>query len=282
MSLTIADLRKKKLEGHKIAMVTAYDYSMARLCDEAGADMILVGDSLGMVMLGLPDTVSVTMDDMVHHSRAVARGTNNAFVLADMPFLSVRTGERDAMINAGRLMAEGRAQGVKMEGGRELCGLVEKLTRAGIPVMGHLGLMPQSVNTAGGYHVQAREALAAKRLVEDAIALDQAGAFGLVLECVPGELARMVSERVSGITIGIGAGPHCDGQVLVLHDFLGLYEEMRPKFVKRFANAGAIMREGIAAYCENVANGSFPDDSHSFAMKPEVVAELERLLSDRS
>lgn len=279
MPFTIADLHKKKLEGRKIAMVTAYDYSMAKLCDEAGADMILVGDSLGMVMLGYPDTVSVTMDDMVHHSKAVARGTKNAFLLTDMPFLSVRTGERDAILNAGRLMAEGRAQGVKIEGGRELCGLVEKLTRAGIPVMSHLGLMPQTVNTAGGYRVQAREAEAARRLIEDAVALDEAGAFGILLECVPRELAKMVSERVSGLTIGIGAGPHCDGQVLVLHDFLGLYEDMRPKFVKRFANAGAVMREGVAAYCENVASGAFPDDAHSFSMKPEVVTQLEGMLA---
>lgn len=274
MAITLTHIQARKAAGEKICMVTAYDYTMARLCSAAGADILLVGDSLGMVMLGYPDTVSVTMDDMIHHSRAVARGADGPFVLTDMPFMSVRTGHDEAMRNAGRLMAEGRANGVKIEGGRELAPLVSDMVRAGIPVMAHLGLTPQSVNALGGYRVQAKARDAAERLVEDAIALDEAGAFGIVLECVPDSLAALVTRLVQGVTIGIGAGAGCDGQVLVLQDLLGMYTDMTPKFVRRFADAGACIREGVSAYCAAVRSGSFPTAAHSFTMDAGVCEEL--------
>lgn len=274
MSITLTTLQRKKAAGEKLCMVTAYDYTMARLCAAGGADILLVGDSLGMVMLGYPDTVSVTMDDMVHHSKAVARGAEGCFVLTDMPFLSVRTGHNDAMRNAGRLMAEGRANGVKIEGGRELAPLVTDMVQAGIPVMAHLGLTPQAVNALGGFKVQAKALDAAERLLEDAIALDEAGAFGIVLECVPDRLAALVSRHVQGVTIGIGAGAGCDGQVLVLQDMLGMYTEMKPKFVRRFAEAGSCIREGVAAYCAAVRSGDFPAAAQSFAMDDAVFAQL--------
>lgn len=264
-----------KNEGRKIAMVTAYDYSMAKLCAEAGADMLLVGDSLGMVMLGYDSTLRVTMDDMVHHSAAVSRGAGDAFVVTDMPFMACRTGMRDALVNAGRIMAEGRAQAVKIEGGEELCPMVTAMVNAGIPVMGHLGLTPQSVHALGGYRVQARDREAAQKLLNDARALDRAGAFALVLECVPAPLAKLVTQSVSCFTIGIGAGPDCDGQVLVLQDMLGMYSDMCPRFVKRFADVGAKVREGVSGYCEAVRSGSFPDAAHSFTMERSVVDALE-------
>ena len=274
MKQTIITLQNKKKAGEKIAMLTAYDYSMARLCAEAGCDMLLVGDSLGMVMLGYPDTVSVTMDDMVHHTRAVSRGQGDAFLVADMPFMSYRTGIRDALNNATRLMAEGRCQAVKIEGGSELCELVRQLKQGGIPVVGHLGLTPQSVNTLGGYKVQAKEGEAATRLLHDALALDAAGVMGIVLECVPRELARLVTEKVSCFTIGIGAGPDCDGQVLVLQDMLSMYSEFRPKFVQAFADVGSAVKEGVRAYCTAVREGFFPDDRHSFAMDKAVLEKI--------
>ncbi len=277
MKQTIITLQNKKKSGEKITMLTAYDYSMARLCAEAGCDMLLVGDSLGMVMLGYPDTVSVTMDDMIHHTRAVSRGCGDAFLVADMPFMSYRTGIRDALVNAARLMAEGRCQAVKIEGGSELCDLVRQLKLGGIPVVGHLGLTPQSVNTLGGYKVQARQEEAAARLLRDAKALDEAGVMGIVLECVPRELARLVTEEISCFTIGIGAGPDCDGQVLVLQDMLSMYSEFRPKFVQSFADVGAAVKDGVRAYCAAVQDGTFPDDSHSFTMDKAI---LEKIASD--
>ena len=281
MKQTIITLQNKKKAGEKIAMLTAYDYSMARLCAEAGCDMLLVGDSLGMVMLGYPDTVSVTMDDMVHHTRAVSRGQGDAFLVADMPFMSYRTGIRDALINATRLMAEGRCQAVKIEGGSELCELVRQLKQGGIPVVGHLGLTPQSVNTLGGYKVQAKEGEAATRLLHDALALDAAGVMGIVLECVPRELARLVTEKVSCFTIGIGAGPDCDGQVLVLQDMLSMYSEFRPKFVQSFADVGSAVKEGVRAYCTAVREGSFPDDRHSFTMDSSILEKIAAGCSKR-
>ncbi len=274
MKQTIITLQNKKRNGEKISMLTAYDYSMARLCAEAGCDMLLVGDSLGMVMLGYPDTVSVTMDEMIHHTRAVSRGQGDAFLVADMPFMSYRTGIRDALINATRLMAEGRCQAVKMEGGSELCELVRQLKNGGIPVVGHLGLTPQSVNTLGGYKVQAREEEAAAGLLHDAMALDEAGVMGIVLECVPRGLARLVTEKVSCFTIGIGAGPDCDGQVLVLQDMLSMYSEFRPKFVQSFAEVGSAIKDGVRAYCAAVQDGTFPADSHSFTMDKAILEKI--------
>lgn len=278
MKQTVATLQKKKRDGEKIAMITAYDYTMARLCNEAGVDMILVGDSLGMVMLGYEDTVSVTMEDMIHHSRAVARGSASALVVTDMPFMSYRTGREEALRNAGRLLAEGRAQAVKLEGGAELADLVRDMVCCGIPVVGHLGLTPQSVNTLGGYRVQAREEASALRLLEDARALEAAGVFALVLECVPSPLAALVTQSVSCITIGIGAGPHCDGQVLVGQDLLAMYSNLCPRFVRHFAEAGTVIRDGVAKYCACVRDGSFPGTEHSFAMDAEVLLRLRQRL----
>lgn len=275
---TILTLQQKKQAGEKIAMVTAYDYTMAKLCAEAGCDMLLVGDSLGMVMLGYPDTVSVTMEDMIHHTKAVSRGQGDAFLVADMPFMSYRTGMHDALVNASRLMSEGRAQAVKMEGGAELCELIVKLNRGGIPVVGHLGLTPQSVNTLGGYKVQGKGEAAAEELICNACALDEAGVMGIVLECVPRELAKIVTEKVSCFTIGIGAGADCDGQVLVLQDLLSMFSGFKPKFVQSFADVGSAVKGGVQSYCEAVRSGVFPDDAHSFTMDAAILKTICRNL----
>lgn len=275
MKNTVTSLLERKNRGEKIAMVTAYDYTMARLVSAAGADMILVGDSLGMVMMGMPDTVSVTMDDMVHHTLCVSRGSNDALLVGDMPFLSFQVSVEDAVRNAGRLMKEGRAHAVKLEGGREVCPQVRAMTQAGIPVMGHIGLTPQSLNTLGGFHVQGKNVAAAQKLLDDARALDEAGAFGMVLECVPDLLAERITREVSCMTIGIGAGPHCSGQVLVGQDLLGMFSDFVPKFVKHFANVGDEVKKGVAAYCGEVKAGTFPDDAHSFHISKEIVDSLK-------
>lgn len=275
MKNTVTSLLERKNRGEKIAMVTAYDYTMARLVSAAGADMILVGDSLGMVMMGMPDTVSVTMDDMVRHTLCVSRGSGDALLVGDMPFLSFQVSVEDAVRNAGRLMKEGRAHAVKLEGGREVCPQVRAMTQAGIPVMGHIGLTPQSLNTLGGFHVQGKNVAAAQKLLDDARALDEAGAFGMVLECVPDLLAERITREVSCMTIGIGAGPHCSGQVLVGQDLLGMFSDFVPKFVKHFANVGDEVKKGVAAYCGEVKAGTFPDDAHSFHISKEIVDSLK-------
>ena len=275
MKNTVTSLLERKNRGEKIAMVTAYDYTMARLVSAAGADMILVGDSLGMVMMGMPDTVSVTMDDMVHHTLCVSRGSGDALLVGDMPFLSFQVSVEDAVRNAGRLMKEGRAHAVKLEGGREVCPQVRAMTQAGIPVMGHIGLTPQSLNTLGGFHVQGKNVAAAQKLLDDARALDEAGAFGMVLECVPDLLAERITREVSCMTIGIGAGPHCSGQVLVGQDLLGMFSDFVPKFVKHFANVGDEVKKGVAAYCGEVKAGTFPDDAHSLHISKEIVDSLK-------
>jgi 3-methyl-2-oxobutanoate hydroxymethyltransferase len=247
-----------KLRGEKIAMLTAYDALMARCLDRAGVDILLVGDSVGMVLLGFDTTLSVTLDMMVHHTRAVSRGAQRALVLADLPFLSYQIGPAEALRNAGRLIQEGGAQAVKIEGGQRNAETVERLVGAGIPVMGHLGLMPQSVHQLGGYRQQARSEEDAVLLLEDARALQQAGVFALVLECIPSKVARTVTEALSIPTIGIGAGPHCDGQVLVTHDALGLTGDAAPSFVKQFAHLGTLMAEGVKEYIQEVKDGRFP------------------------
>lgn len=275
MKNTVTSLLERKNKGGKIAMITAYDYTMARLVSAAGADMILVGDSLGMVMMGLPDTVSVTMDDMVHHTQCVSRGAGDALLVSDMPFLSFQVSVEGAVRNAGRLMKEGRANAVKLEGGREVCPQVRAMTQAGIPVMGHIGLTPQSLNTLGGFHVQGKNVTAAQKLLDDARALDEAGAFGIVLECVPDLLAGRITREVSCMTIGIGAGALCSGQVLVGQDLLGMFSDFVPKFVKHFANVGDEVKKGVAAYCGEVKAGTFPDDAHSFHISKEIVDSLK-------
>lgn len=266
MKKTIAVFKELKLQNKKITMLTAYDYSTARLVDSCDIDGILVGDSLGMVCLGYKDTLGVTMEDMLHHTRAAARGVENALLIGDLPFMSYHASLYEAVKNAGRLVQEGHAEAVKLEGGADVTRQVRAIVRAQIPVMGHIGLTPQSVNMFGGFKVQGRELEAAKKLIDAAKSLEDAGAFAIVLECIPEALAEKITEAVSIPAIGIGAGAGCDGQVLVYHDVLGMISDFRPKFVKTFANTGEIIKEGIKKYAEEVRNGRFPGKEHTFSM----------------
>jgi 3-methyl-2-oxobutanoate hydroxymethyltransferase len=257
--ITVPAIRAMK-GAKRIGMITAYDYPSAKVADAAGSDIILVGDSLGMVVLGYPDTLSVTVDDMIHHTRAAVRGAAQALVVGDMPYLSYHLSVEESVRNAGRFIQAG-AQAVKVEGGKpSRIRIIEAILDAEVPVMGHIGLTPQSVNTMGGFKLQGKNLDDARRLVEEAQALDQAGCFSIVLECVPSELAAMITERVSVPTIGIGAGPACDGQVLVFHDLLGMYDGHKAKFVRRYANIADEMRVAIEHYLADVREGSFPDD----------------------
>ena len=274
MKKKVSTVRKQKENGEKITMLTAYDYSTAKLMDEAGIDMILVGDSLGMVMLGYEDTVSVTMEDMIHHTAAVSRGTKNAMVVADMPFMSYQTSVYDAVVNAGRLMQQGRCHAVKLEGGSVVCPQIKAITDASIPVVAHIGLTPQSVNAMGGFKVQGKSEEAARKLIEEAKAVEEAGAFAVVLECVPAKLAEMISQKLTIPTIGIGAGAGCDGQVLVYQDMLALFSDLKPKFVKHFADAGSVMKAGFRAYIEEVQAGTFPAEEHTFKIDEDVINKL--------
>ena len=274
MKTTVADFLSMKKNGEKITMVTAYDYSTAKLIDNSGINSILVGDSLGMVMLGYPDTVSVTMEDMLHHVKAVSRGTENALVICDMPFMSYQTSVYDAVVNAGRLMKEGRAGAVKLEGGKEYAEHVRAIVNASIPVCGHIGMTPQSVNAFGGFKVQGKTEEAARKLVEDAIALQEAGAFAVVIECVPHKLAEYISEILSIPTIGIGAGNGCSGQVLVYQDMLGMYSDFTPKFVKKFANVGDVMTDAFKSYSDEVKTGNFPTEEHSFKIDDDIIDKI--------
>lgn len=266
--VTIQTLRRMKERGEKITMLTAYDYPLARAVDEAGVDVILVGDSLGMVVLGYPTTLPVTMDEMVHHCKAVARAVSRPLLIGDLPFMAYQVSREDALRNAGRLVKEGGMAAVKLEGGREVLGAVEALVAAGIPVMGHLGLTPQAYHRMGGYRVQARSPEAADRLLKDAASLERAGIFSVVLEGIPAEVARRVTEAVSVPTIGIGAGPWCDGQVLVAHDMLGLQEELSPKFVKRYAQARQLFIQAMRQFRDEVRAGTFPGPEHSYHLDP--------------
>jgi 3-methyl-2-oxobutanoate hydroxymethyltransferase len=272
--ITTTALRAAKAARRPIVMITAYDAPSARLVDEAGVDVILVGDSLGMVVLGHDSTLPVTMDDMVYHTRAVVRGATRALVVADMPFMSFQLTAEEALRNAGRLMSEGGAHAVKLEGGAAVVPTVARITGAGIPVMGHVGLTPQSVHQMGGYKVQAREAAAALTLLEDCRAMQDAGAFAIVLECIPTELAAMVSAELDIPTIGIGAGAGCDGQVQVFHDLLGLGGEFAPRHAKRYADIGAAIRSAVETYANDVRDGAFPTAAESSAMDSAVVAEV--------
>lgn len=274
MKNTVITFQEAKKKGEKLTMLTAYDYSMAKMIDKAGVESILVGDSLGMVILGYPDTLSVTMADMIHHTAAVSRGVENALVIADMPFMSYQTSVHDAVVNAGRLIKEGRANAVKLEGGAEFSEHIQAIVRASIPVMGHIGLTPQSVNALGGFKVQGKDEKAARKLIEDAKHIEQAGAFAIVLECVPAQLAEIITRELSIPTIGIGAGAGCDGQVLVYQDMLGIYNDITPKFVKRFAEAGTVMEEGIKEYIAEVRTGSFPSDKHIFNIDRQIIDNL--------
>ena len=260
----ISDLQQKKKNKHAITMLTAYDYPSATLVDEAGLDIILVGDSVAMTVLGYPDTVSITVDEMVHHCKAVARGAKRAFLIGDMPFLSYQIDAKEAIRNAGRFIKEARMDAVKLEGGREVIESVRAIIDAGIPVMGHLGLTPQTATKLGGYKVQGKTEKSAKRMLEDAVSLEQAGCFALVLEAVPSKLAESITAEINIPTIGIGAGPACDGQVLVFHDILGLFDQFTPKFVKQYANLREPILNAIRTYRQEVESGAFPTDSHSF------------------
>ncbi len=265
--VTIHSLKRLKQIGQKICMVTAYDAAFARIFDEAGADVILVGDSLGMVVQGHDSTLPVTMDQMVYHCAAVTRGAKRAHVVGDLPFMSYQTSVDEAVKNAGRLVAEGRAESVKLEGGEEFAETVERIVRASIPVMGHLGLTPQSVHKMGGYLVQGRDEQSARRILHDAVALQQAGCYALVLEGVPLELGQAITEKLSIPTIGIGAGPHCDGQVLVCYDLLGMNPDFKPKFVKQYANLHEGIHQAAQTFFSEVRSEAFPDEAHSFKSK---------------
>lgn len=274
MKNTVQTFKEAKNNHMKLAMLTAYDYSTAKLQDEAGIHGILVGDSLGNVILGYEDTISVTMEDMIHHGAAVARGAKNALVVVDMPFMSYQTSVYDAVVNAGRLMKEGRANAVKLEGGVSVCPQIKAITDAGIPVMAHLGLTPQSINAFGGFKVQGKNEAAARKLIDDAKAVEEAGAFALVLECVPAKLAKIISEQLTIPTIGIGAGAGCDGQILVYQDMLGMFSDYTPKFVKRFAEVGSVMKEAFANYIKEVQAETYPAEEHTFKIDDEVLGKL--------
>ncbi len=276
--ITVRDIKAMKRRGEKIVMLTAYDYSTARILDEAGIHILLVGDSLGMVVLGYESTIPVTMDEMLPHVKAVARGAKRAHVVADMPFMSYQTGPEEALRNAARFLKEGGAQSVKLEGGQEVAEIVHRLTLAGIPVMGHLGLTPQSIHQLGGYHVRGKTKEQAAKLIADAIALEEAGAYSIVLESVPAPLARVITQRLHIPTIGIGAGPWCDGQVQVIHDILGLYPDFVPRHAKQYLRLGDLIRQAVTSYAREVAEGTFPGSEHSHSMDEETLAEVLALV----
>lgn len=276
MKNTVLTMQKQKEQGDKISMLTAYDYSTAKLMDQAGINSLLVGDSLGMVMLGYEDTLSVTMEDMIHHSRAVANGAQNALVVTDLPFMSYHISIPEAVANAGRLIKEGHSAAVKLEGGEAFSKTIQAITRASIPVMGHIGLTPQSIHAFGGFKVQGKTIEAAQKILQDALAVEKAGAFAIVLEAIPADLAALITKKLTIPTIGIGAGNQTDGQVLVYQDMLGMYGEMQPKFVKRYADLGAEMNSAIQHYKTEIQQEQFPAAEHTFCIAPEIIAALEK------
>jgi len=277
--ITTITLREMKARGERITVLSAYDHPTARMIDEAGIDVVLVGDSLGNVILGYKDTLAVTMDEMIHHTKAVARAVKRALVVGDMPFMSYQASVADAIRNAGRFLKEGHAEAVKIEGGRAMVEKVEAIVQSGIPVMGHLGLTPQWIHQLGGFKVSGKTEAAARAILEDAKRLEGAGAFSIVLECVPWQLAKLVTEKCSVPTIGIGSGPHCDGQVLVLHDLLGLAGPHVPKFVKRYAQLEGVIGKAIAEFRKEVKTGKFPSLEHSYEMPGD---ELKKLLKSKA
>jgi len=271
--VSILDLQAYKNRGEKFSMVTAYDYPTALVADKAEIDVVLVGDSLAMVVLGLPNTVSITMDEMLHHCRAVARGAKRAFLVGDMPFMSY-TNADEAVHNAGRFLKEAGMEAVKLEGGEHVAPIVDAVVRAGIPVMGHIGLTPQTVSKLGGFKVQGKDAATVRQLIADAKALQDAGCFSIVLEAIPARVAKLITEAVTVPTIGIGAGPHCDAQVLVMHDMVGLFDRFVPKFVKQYAQLQPLMVDALRQYKAEVAAGTFPAAEHSYTIKDEVLEQL--------
>jgi len=274
MPITINKIQDLKNAGEKIVMLTAYDYSTAKVVDEAGAHLILVGDTLGMVILGYSTTIPVTMDEMLHHVKAVVRGTVNALVIGDMPFMTYQTSPKDALRNAGRMLKEGGCQAVKLEGGAVMAETTRRIVGSGIPVMGHIGLTPQSIHQLGGHRVQGKTTDTARRLLGDALALEQAGAFAIVLELVPIQLAKLITSKLRIPTIGIGAGPYCDGQVLVINDMLGLFTDFVPKHTKQYARLASTMKDAVSQYCAEVKSGAFPSDEHAASMDESLLKDL--------
>ena len=278
MKNTVATFKKAKETGEKITMLTAYDYSTARLMDEAGVNSILVGDSLGNVMLGYENTLSVTMEDMIHHIKAVKRGVKNALIVGDMPFMSYQVSTEQAVENAGRLIKEGGADVVKLEGGADVCDQIEAIVKATIPVCAHIGLTPQSINAFGGFKVQGKSIEAAQKLIDDALAVEEAGAFAVVIEGVPAEIAAIITEKLSIPTIGIGAGAGCDGQVLIYQDMLAMFSDFTPKFVKKYAEVGQIMSNAFKTFIKEVKDGTFPQKEHTYKIDSSVVDELNKTI----
>ena len=278
---TIQEFQDRADTGEKIVMITAYDYTSAKIIESAGIDFILVGDSLGQVVLGYDSTVQVSLDDILHHLKAVTRGTEKAHIVADMPFMTFQINSESAISNAGKLLHHGGAQSVKIEGGEYMCPTISKIVDAGIPVMGHLGLTPQSHNQLGGYHLQAKTLSSAEKIIADALAVESAGAFSLVLESIPSEVAKIVTDELKIPTIGIGAGPHCNGQIQVFHDLLGLFSDFRPKHAGRYSNLSKTIRDSICKYSIDVQNVDFPTNDHSFKVKAELISQLESRLSSK-
>jgi len=278
--VTVLEVQQAKAEGRKLVMVTAYDYPLGLLAAEAGVDIVLVGDSLGMVVMGLEGTVEVTMEDMIHHTKAVVRGCKSPLIVGDMPFMSYNTSIREAIINAGRLVKEGGCEVIKLEGGVDFAPTVGAIVKAGIPVMGHIGLTPQTASALGGFKIQGRDASAAKQIVDDARALEDAGVFSMILEAVPSPLGQLIAESVEVPVIGIGAGPDVDGQVLVFHDVVGLYDRFVPKFVKQYAKVRAVMLDALNEYKQEVMAVKFPGPEHSFKMPDDALEQLKNLVSE--
>jgi 3-methyl-2-oxobutanoate hydroxymethyltransferase len=281
-TITILDLQNKKEKHEPITMLTAYDYPTGLLVDQAGIDIILVGDSLAMVVLGRENTVSVTMDEMLHHCKAVALGAKYPLLVGDMPFLSYQVDVKEAIRNAGRFLKEGGMDVVKLEGGRDMAPTVKAIVNAGIPVMGHIGLTPQSISKLGGYRVQGKDVATARALIDDALALEEAGAFSLILEAIPSPVAKLITERVTIPTIGIGAGPDCDGQVLVIHDLIGLFDRFVPKFVKQYASIRPDIVEALKTYRDEVIAGTFPGPEHGYSMSDEALQALLKEVGEQS
>lgn len=273
--ITVRQIAEMKRQGEKIPMITAYDYTTAAIADAAGIPVVLVGDSLGMVVLGYESTIPVTLDDIIHHTKMVARGNRNSLIVADLPFMTYQIDPAQALRNAARLLQEGSAHTVKLEGGENVADTVRRIVECDIPVMGHVGVTPQSVNAFGGYRVRGRSVEQARRILRDALALEDAGAYAVVLELVPAPLSRLITERLSIPTIGIGAGPHCDGQVQVLHDMLGLFTDFVPRHAKRYANLGETIKEAFDQYSVEVRDGSFPTDKESFGMDETILDQLK-------
>ena len=276
--VSVLDVRQAKKEGRKLTMLTAYDYPLGLMAAESEVDIVLVGDSLGMVVMGLDGTVAVTMEDMIHHIKAVVRGCKGPLIVGDMPFMSYNTSIRDAIINAGRLMKEGGCDVVKLEGGVDFAGTIGAIVKAGIPVQGHIGLTPQTASALGGFKMQGKDASAAKQIIDDAKALEDAGVFSMILEAVPAPLGQLVAEAVKVPVIGIWAGPDVDGQVLVFHDVVGLFDRFVPKFVKQYTNVRKIIIEALKEYNQDVIDGNFPGPEHSFKMPDEALEQLKKMI----